>query len=364
MVRTLLDSQSVDVESVVQRHIHEYVFYGSGKAALRDGTSAIAASGENVLLPAYLPDAVEQPFRELGLEPRYYRITEELEPELADVVDRADERTVAVMTVNYFGFPQPGLEKIASIANERGWYHIDDNAHGALSVSNGTLLGTQGDIGITCLWKLLPVPNGALLYLNDEAVATQFEPSELAGTAHRFDASDYRFIFKSFAKTVLQSNEFVKESFDWYTGRNGIEENGTNPAARYDASKTPFSKLSSRIIGDLDPVEIRTSRRANFDAWSRVFDSRDDIEVLFEELPNGICPQVFPVRTDRPDQLIEKLGRCEISGVHIWPRLCHEVRTDDAYETARTLSQEVVVLPVHQQIESHSIETLDCRLSL
>ena len=364
MVRTLLDARPMDIESIVQRHTHEYVFYGSGKAALRDGASAIADPGENVLLPSYLPDAVDQPFRELGLEPRYYSVTQELEPDLPDVVDRADERTVAVMTVNYFGFPQPGLDSITAVANERGWYHIDDNAHGALSVTDGVLLGTNGDIGITCLWKLLPVPNGALLYVNDETITSRFERSNLAGTANRFDARDYRYILKSIAKTVLQSNELVKESFDWYVERNGISENGTNPEARYDASKTPFSKLTSRIIGDLDPADIRNRRRANFDAWLRVFESQDDVHVLYDELPDGICPQVFPIRTTRPKLLLETLDQWEVSGVHTWPRLSPQVRTDTAYENARNLAREVVVLPVHQQIEPESIESLDGRIEV
>jgi len=97
---------------------------------------------------------------DLGLEARYYRIQRNLAPDFADIERRIDDETVAVMSVNYFGFPQPGLAEFMSLVDEYECYHIDDNAHSPLSVDNGTLPGTRGDLGVTSLWKLLPIPDG------------------------------------------------------------------------------------------------------------------------------------------------------------------------------------------------------------
>lgn len=353
---SLSDPRPVGIDSFLRRYADHWWFYGSGKAALRDGLSALANTDENVLVPAYLPDAVVEPIRELGLEPRYYAISTDLSPNFGDLEARIDDRTAAVMSVNYFGFPQPGLEELMTLTEEYGCYHIDDNAHGALSVDDGTLLGTRGHIGLTSLWKLLPIPNGAVLYVNDESVTRRFEPSRLAEPNDHFETEDYRFVLKSLAVDVLNSHTTVRKSVDSFVF--GGETSPGDPVARYDASKTRMSKLSVRVVEDADPEAIRAARRVNYRAWTRALADRQGVDVVFSDLPPGICPQVCPVRTDRPHRFIRELERCSVGGVHTWPRLSTAVLDDPTYETATHFSREVVALPVHQHIDTDRIEEI------
>lgn len=344
------------VQSFVERYETDLTYYGSGKAALRDGVDALAEPGQNVLVPTYLPDAVVEPFRDLGLEPRYYRIQATLEPDLTDIERRIDADTVAVMSVNYFGFPQPGLDELTALIDDYGCYHIDDNAHAPLSVDDGTLLGTRGALGITSLRKLLPVPNGAILYRTSDDVRDGFEPSPFAGVRERFDADDYRFVARSFAADVLNSSTSVRRSVDALVANRQGPLSVASPADRYEAGKRPMSKLSMRAVGNSDPEVIQSARRENYRLWQRMLASRDDLEVRWESLPNGICPQVFPVRTGEPDQFLAELEGAGVHDAHTWPRLAEPVRTDPAYETATTLAREIVVLPVHQHLEPSSIK--------
>lgn len=360
LVRSLFEPQPAGIEPFLERYTSHITFYGSGKAALRDGLVDLVEPGENVLLPAYLPDAVVEPFYDLGLEPRYYRLEGTLAPDLADVDRRLDGDTAVVVSVDYFGFPQPGIEEFTALIEEYDCYHVDDNAHGPLSVDDGTLLGTRGHLGITSLRKLLPIPDGAALYCNDEAVATAFEPSSLAGVRDRFGATDCRYVFKSLVHDLLETNATLRRSVDEVVADRSPAI--PDPSTRYEASKTPMSKLSARVAADANPTAIRAARRENYLAWKRIFETRPGIDVRYESLPEGICPQVFPVRTDRPRRLLAELERCGVDGAHTWPRLSRTVRDNPDYDVSRRLAREVVVLPVHQHIDPTAIEDVGDRL--
>lgn len=374
--RSLSRQQTAGIEPFIERYAGTYTFYGSGKVALRDGLAGLVDPGENVLLPAYLPDAVVEPFHELGLEPRYYRVEPSFAPDIADVERRIDADTAAVLSVNYFGFPQPGLEELTALIDEYDCYHVDDNAHAPLSVHDGALLGTNGDIGITSLWKLLPIPNGGVLYLNSDDAVAAYEPSASAGIRERPAVGDGVFVLKSAVSSLLDSAA-VRASLAGFLGGGSADTDATpqpetdgrndeppavsTPKERYEEGKIPMFKLSECVLEAVDPDSIRERRRENYRAWARFLTERDDLELVFESLPDGICPQAIPVRAARPDRFVAALEDRGV-GAYTWPRLADSVHEDPAYETARYLSERIVALPVHQHVEPSTIETIGCRL--
>jgi dTDP-4-amino-4,6-dideoxygalactose transaminase len=346
------------IDAFLERYAPDvpYVRYGSGKAALRDALDGVATPGGNVVAPAYLPPAVVEPFHELGLESRFYALEETLAPDVDDLERRIDADTVAVVSVEYFGFPQPGFDRIAALADEYGCYHVDDNAHAPLSVADGTLLGTRGDLGVTTLRKLLPVPDGALLYLPDDEVRAAFTPSPLTGTADRIGTTDCRFLATSMAESTVGGLYRALEA------RLAGEGARAPPEALYDAAKVPMSRLSAAVADAADAESIRARRRENYRAWKRALAGRDDVTPLYGELPAGISPYQFPVRATDPASLLATLEDCGVAGAHTWPRLRAAVRGNDDYETAGRLSRELVALPVHQGIEPSTIAAIGDRL--
>ncbi|WP_254862655.1 DegT/DnrJ/EryC1/StrS family aminotransferase [Halovivax gelatinilyticus] len=310
-----------------------------------------------MLLPAYVPDAVSEPLVELDVEPRYYAITERLAPDLNDLVDRADSDTLAVVSVNYFGFPQPNLDELSKLCDERGWYHVDDNAHSAWSVSDGSLLGTMGDVGITCLWKTLPIPNGALLYVPSPSLRESFEPSALAGRQPRLDGNDLRYIGKSYLSSVRHASSLVRHSVDSVV-QNVYGSAAPDPGRRYDAGKRRFSRLSAILCEETDPTEIVRRRRENFRTWLAMFDESDRCRPLFSHLPPGICPQTMPVYAPDPDAVSNRLRRLGVDGVHRWPRLHPAVAANPDYAVATRLAEHVLTVPVHQHVDPARIETI------
>ncbi|MFC7238103.1 DegT/DnrJ/EryC1/StrS family aminotransferase [Saliphagus sp. GCM10025317] len=351
------------VAAYLEGRADEMAYYGSSKAALRDGLATLLAmDGEaatNVALPAYLPDAVVEPIRELGLEPRHYAITESLAPNQRDLESRIDDRTLAVVSVNYFGFPQRGFDVIESLVDEYDCSHVEDNAHGPLSLERGRLLGTRGDIGVTSLWKLLAIPNGAALYLSDPDVSARFEPSTLAGVDGRVRRSDLAFVCKSLATDAFARRPSLEDAATRVSRTNRGGEEIPDSNSRYEASKRRLSRLSASVLSGTDPYELRSRRRENYRAWSALFANRPDVDPLFETPPPGVCPQVFPVRTDRPERLRRLLESHGVHGVHTWPRLSRSVLKNPAYETAHRLSETVVLLPVHQHVDPDAIRAVE-----
>ncbi|MFC4541785.1 DegT/DnrJ/EryC1/StrS family aminotransferase [Halosolutus amylolyticus] len=356
-----IDRSPAGIEGMLDRHAREATFYGSGKVALRDGLAALVESGDTVLVPAYLPDAVVEPLHDLGLVSRYYAVEETLAPDLADLESRIDHRTAAVVSVNYFGFPMPGLGEFRALVEEYDCYHVDDNAHGPISVDDGTLLGTRGHLGVTSLWKLLPIPDGAVLYCNDDDVAEVYTPSHCAGVRDRLTAADVRYVLTSLVSEVLDRDGRFREVIDAIVP-DRVRPSVPGPRERYEAGKAPMSKLSACVIADADLQAIRRARRENYRAWHRVLDPYDDVDPLYESLPPGICPQVYPVRASDPGRFRETLDRCGVSNPKTWPRLSPPVVGDPQYETAQRLAREVVVLPVHQGLDPTTIEAVGKRL--
>ncbi|ELZ14341.1 DegT/DnrJ/EryC1/StrS aminotransferase [Halovivax asiaticus JCM 14624] len=379
--------RSTGIGSFLDRYAPEYRLYGTGKVALRDAVAAMlpetaadshpshsldrrqSARSEpvdrttqstwNVLLPAYVPDAVAEPLRELGVEPRYYAITPELKPDEADLAARTDEGTLAIVSIDYFGFPQPGVDLVVAHAAEHDCYHVDDNAHGALSVADGKLLGTLGDVGITSLWKTLTVPNGAVLYVTNERLRERIDPSTCAGVADTVTMDDVSFVCARGLDRVLGAVPDLRRVVDPIVDR--VSGDVPGPAARYEAGKRPCSKLTAAVCARVDPASIRMRRRAHYRAWLDELHQIDGLTPLFETLPVGICPQCVPVEAARPAVVQSQLATAGLD-VHTWPRLPADVVADPTYETAQTLGASVLALPVDQAVDTDRIASLGATL--
>lgn len=337
-----------------------YAFYGYGKIAARDGLDLLLAERPettNVVLPAYLPHGIIESFRDAGLEPRYYRCDRRLRPNLEDVERLLDEESLAAMLTHYFGHPQPSedVSAMRTLCEQNDAFLIDDNAHAPLSTSGGRLLGTLGDIGITSLRKLLPVPNGALLFVSNESLPeTDLTRSEVRS---RYSRDDYRYCARSLGRSV-SGYPVAREALSairWLRDRipgpgtavdHEVVDGDEDPRAIYEEAKGPMSRLALRVFDRTDPQRVIAARRANYRVWDRAIRDLECVEPVFPELPDGVCPQYYTVFVDDPNDL----GPLE--GVSApWPPLPHEVRDDAEFETENYLATHLHTLPVHQGLD-------------
>lgn len=340
-----------------------YSFYGYGKVAARDGIDALLAErsyATNVVLPAYLPHGIVEPFREAGLEPRYYGCDRELRPDVSRIEELLDSGTLAAMFVHYFGQPRrhEELREITDLCREYGAYTIDDNAHAPLSTLDGRLLGTFGDVGITSIRKLLPIPNGAALFLGNDDLSE--DALTRSAVRDRFTKADYRYCARSFGRSVSGRTPFrqalstVRRMSDRRSngssvrGEKGGVEVGVeeDPHEIYESTKVPMSRLSAHVLERTDPTEVIAVRRANYRLWDRTIRDLAGVEPVFESLAEGACPQYYPVIVDDPDDLgpLSAVARP-------WPPLPGEIRDTDEFGTENFLSRHLHTLPLHQGLD-------------
>lgn len=337
-----------------------YEFYGYGKLAMRDGLDVLSAErpdATNVVLPAYLPLGIVEPFRDAGLEPRYYRCDRRVRPDLGDVERLLDGESLAVMLTHYFGHPQPAEDVAAmrTLCEEHDAFLIDDNAHAPLSTNHGRLLGTLGDVGITSLRKLLPIPNGALLFVTNESLSE--ERLTRSGVRDRYTLDDYRYCTRSLGRSVsgypvaretLSTVRWIRERLPGPQKAidHKVADGGEDPQEIYENAKEPMSRLARRVFDRTDPRRVIAARRANYRVWDRAIRDLDGVEPVFSELREGVCPQYYTAFVDDPDDLGPLT---EISAP--WPPLPREVRNDPEFETENYLATHLYTLPVHQELD-------------
>ncbi|WP_123539021.1 DegT/DnrJ/EryC1/StrS family aminotransferase [Halosimplex salinum] len=357
-IRWLLPSGSVGVESLFDRHA-AYRFYGYGKGALGDALAPFVGRGETALLPAYLPDAVAEPFADVGFDAEYYAVTDRLRPDFDDLADRCDEGTGVIVAVNYFGFPTGDHSRVGRLAERHDCLHVDNSSHSAFSVVDGELLGSRGDVGFASLRKFLPIPDGAVLFF-DDALADAVVPSGHAGRREGFTGDDVQYLVSSAVRDALHRREGLRRPVERAVSAGSGSV--ASPRERYEASKVPMSRLSSAVVARTDPTAVRAQRRENYLAWDRGLADRPGLEPVFDELPPGVCPQVYPVRATVPRRFLGALRDAGVVGADTWPRLPTSVSAAPEYASARRLADELITLPVHQQVGPADVEDVCRRL--
>lgn len=329
--------------------------FGYGKGALAAALRALdLPSGANVLLPAAIPRRVPEAIRAAGVEPRFYRVDGSLRPDLADLRGRVDDESAALVAVQYFGFTQPSFAELRTIASEAGLVLVDDASHGALSRVDGRPLGSFGDVGFTSLHKLLPVPDGALLYVGDDRPAPT-PPREVG-----LRVSDYRYATAAACRAVAAALPGEGRANRPPTNRNG---HGRAPrsgaaiikqcAAVVDPHQPedwsgPMSRLTRGYLAGFDPATVVARRRRRYREWLDVVARVDGAEPLFASLEPGVCPWVCPVVCSDPARFVRTTAR-RVGGAFRWPTLPEAVRPRE-YPAAERLSRTLVALPVHQCI--------------
>lgn len=375
-------------DEVVSHEVSRTLPYGYGKTAFRDAIWMLGGGRDaNVLLPAYVPDGVVAAVRDADVDPRFYAIERDLGPDLADVDAKLDDRTVAATFVHYFGFPGERFDAFRRTVSEYGGAVVSDNAHAMFSSDGERRLGTGGVVGFTSLRKTLPVPNGALLYV-DDVDGVDLGEAALSGRAERVTAADCRFALASLlagagrrspavcrviallrrlrdrAASVGGTASDGESASDGGTASDdgaaveGETESERDPAAIYRRTKVRMSRLSTRVLRRTEPASVVDARRNAYRAWAHGLAGVPGVEPCFDVLPAGVAPQVFPVVADDPDAFLDRLARHGVAGAHTWPPLPKTVAGNDAFPTANALAASLVAVPCHQDVDPGAVESV------
>src|SRR5256885_11939349 len=154
----------------------------SGRVALYHGLATLNLPPHStILVPSYHQGVEIDAILAAGYRLRYYRVTERLEVDFADVERRLDDTVSALYITHYFGFPQP-LEHARRLCAAHRLRLIEDCALSLFSRDKGTSLGSVGDLASFSVYKTLPVPHGGFLVTQTGQASAALPSAPLAST--------------------------------------------------------------------------------------------------------------------------------------------------------------------------------------
>lgn len=309
------------------------LLFGYARVALYEGLKILGIKeGDAVLMPNYICNVVAAPMHSLNIKIKFYPVDLNLKPQW-DMIEKAiDKNTKALLVVNYFGFPND-LAAARDFCKKHNLYMVEDNAHGFLSADKEKPLGSYGDISIFSFRKILPIPNGAGLLINNKLLLNRLP--KIAYLRKRNRTS--RFIVKNLLISLRDAlaNAGLKEE-DFEEGRiKDISEEYNLP--KYFIK---FSRLSKFVINYINFDNIIVQRRNSYDGWLGYFakEHTSGLKVVFPLLQANCVPFNFPVLVENQGGFIASMCRKGI-GCYPWPYLPES--SDENYLTPR-----LVCLPV------------------
>ncbi|MDI6759289.1 MAG: GNAT family N-acetyltransferase [Candidatus Brocadiaceae bacterium] len=320
------------------------IFFKDGRTALLKGLRLCGfATEEVILIPAYVCGSVVSTIEQAGLRVRFYEVKENLEPDFKDLESKSTGAS-ALLIIHYFGFSQP-LDKVLRFCSEKGLLLIEDCAHALFSRVGGRPLGTFGAFGIFSLRKTLPLPDGGMLLLNTERAV------EAKNIGKGYSISPTVSLLEKWVefKTGLSLRSYLLQNDRL---RNGY--------IRRDSKKevipeNTISTISLRLFREVKVEEIVNKRRENYNYYLKSLADRKDLQVLFPELTEGVCPVGFPVLIANRDGVYKWLLRKGINLRTFWDVLPEEVYSS-GYPEARKLSEHILILPTHQSLKEEHLD--------
>jgi perosamine synthetase len=306
--------------------------------------------GAQIWMPALHCGVDAQAAIDEGLKVGFYRLSDDLAIDEADLESKLQDRPGIVFVIHYFGFAQPAIERVAEVCQRRGSVLIEDCAHALFSRHKGRELGDFGPIAIFSLRKSLPISDGGALKVNEESLLRVSE--------------------KAFAPPPL--GEFSLEAIYGYpkvAGRALLDrclasiyrrQRSFGPSASFQQTQgygRGMSPLSRRVAATAKPARIVDRRRRNYVALDKALAGSPGYRTVFDCLPEGACPLFLPIWVDERETLMAALHRQGVEtfrfGATPHPTLDGEL----LHETAR-LRDNILCLPVHDQIAHGDVEEM------
>jgi hypothetical protein len=255
--------------------------------------------------------------------------------------------------IHYLGWPQP-IQALADLCRRRGMTLVEDCALTLLSEVDGQPVGTFGDYAIFCLYKTVPVPNGALLVENTTApdALDRIErlklrpagPPSVLGRIAELLATRLRTRINGVGTIVHATKKGVgRVASALRVQRAPVGDIG------FDLSQVglAMSGVSSRLLDRLDFSAIRQRRIDNF----RLLDEQVDGHAtrIHRTLADGVCPMSFPILVPDKHAAATALRRRGIEAIEMWN---DSVGTDasEMSQSVRFLREHLLELPVHQDL--------------
>lgn len=268
------------------------IYTNTGRSALR----IIAQLVKNILLPEFICESVLRCFNRENI--RFYKVTENGQIDLDDLLSKIDLKTDGIFLMHYFGTLQSEtiLNEIRKIADKNKIVVIEDMTHSLFSAKR-----TIGDYMIASVRKWMPIPLGGVVYSKKEL------PS-IRGIEKSYDNERlYGMILKDlYLNKALDCNETYRKIFE---------------KCEKDLDKKDniefLSDISRFIISCMDVKTMINRRKTNYNYLMKKFREIGLNPIC--KLNKDECPFVYPIRVPDRNEFRKYLIENQIYCAVHWP---------------------------------------------
>jgi len=335
-------------------------FHVRARYALREAFRLFGVRHEHdqVLMPAYHCRTMIEPLIRAGGTPSFYRLDADLSVDLRDMAERIEDARGAIrcaLVAHFFGRRQP-VEAIRDLLDHHGIPLIEDCAHVLRPGERPGGMGNNGAVSIFCPAKLLPCPDGGILFAGRDAPPIR-QPS-----GRRTWMAELRLL----ARAVMASMErrghnappaaaTPEDGAAQATGGGDLVVHRAIDSEAVADGRSPFyssaredetaSFWSRRVVGRTDLASVRARRRENFRFWVEAVGGLPHCRPLFREMDEAMAPYVFPLILEDPAFHFDRLKRAGMP-MYRWDELAISDCRNAAY-----FREHLVQLPCHQDLE-------------
>jgi len=320
-------------------------------------------AGDEVIVPAYNCGAEVDPFVWAGAKVIFYRIDNRAAIDMEDIIRRVTPSTRLIYVTHFFGWPQEIID-LAKWCKKKGLFLVEDCAQALFSKGYNNTIGRVGDAAIYSLVKSLPLPDGGALVLKNNNLWK--ETKTLRPPRHRTIFRNSLPLLKKWfmhKNKFWQDYEFTRKLLTKSWLRRPIDQNQDCEIRRelpksnyFDGQKIDWSisRLSKGILSKTDPDKIVEIRRRNYQRLHETLRNTNCVQLLFDDLPNDVCPLSFPVFVKDRTRWCNAL---EDKGIPAggWPSY-HRGFDWKEFPEARHLKNDLLTLPVNQSLDVHHME--------
>jgi dTDP-4-amino-4,6-dideoxygalactose transaminase len=249
------------------------------------------------------------------------------------------------------------MPELVDLCRRRGMLLVEDCALSLLSESNGRPLGSFGDWSIFCLYKTLPLPNGALLIQNGPRLeAVERLKLRDAGSASVMGRAAELVVqrIRGQANGLGAALQIVKRGMGRAAGALAVRRaNVGDIGFNLDEVDLAMSRLSGRLLAGFDYEAIRQRRVDNYRRLDGLLDQ--SVARVFPTVPDGACPLFFPIVVPDKQATAERLRSCGVDALEFWND-SSEPGGQEMGPDAQFLRQHVLELPIHQDLTPRHID--------
>jgi dTDP-4-amino-4,6-dideoxygalactose transaminase len=311
----------------------------------------------NVVVPDYYSGNEVLAMRAAGATIHYCPVGRDMQLDAGEVERLCERHDADVLyVIHYLGWPQR-MPALVDLCRRRGMLLVEDCALALLSEVDGRPLGSFGDWAIFCLYKTLPVPNGAVLVQN----TTPLDSLERLSLRRVGSAS----VLGRAAELLVQRTRCRADGLG--AALCAMKRGLGRAAGAMDVHRTPvgdmgfdladvdlaMSPISERLIARLNFGEIRTRRLANFRQLADALRGKADL--VLPDPGDGVCPLFFPLFVRDKHAAATALQQRGVDALEFW----NDGVEPDGREMsadARFLRAHVLELPIHQDLTPAHVE--------